>query len=534
MSVSRRDFLKGAACAGAAVAASSAIAVADEAEAKAPVFDNYDFFAQSRVVWQDIPEDQIAETYDYDYVVIGGGNSGVISAMAASCNGVGKVALLQNAYACISGGWGASGLVPEESDPAGLGRYKWQWNDQNLYRTDQHILQNVLDYSGAAIDFVYQVATVESGIEPNTNKIAPREFGGYNVAIHTLEYGPKPRGYVDALNAISEAAAPAHGVDFYFGMPGVKLIQDESGRVIAAIGKSLDDDKYYRFNASKGVLLACGSFQCNEAMLERYCSDAVGFESKVDGYFGDGHIMGLLAGGVMRNGAYSKMIHDSDNPMSSVPFFAVNDDGVRFMDEEVDMKWVNNYLKDQPNTGWWSSVFDSDYMEQVASWGYKTVDEAGMQKYMPGTPENLELGVFAQHCHTYKADTLEDLAAQLGIPADALIASVERYNELVELGVDLDFGKNPKFLAPIKNPPFWGVHRHQRLSAILSGLNVDKYMCVLDKNKQPIPGLYASGNCAGVPSGNCDWYQIQGGGSNGNAITGGYVAALHVSGVIGE
>ena len=59
-------------------------------------------------------------------------------------------------------------------------------------------------------------------------------------------------------------------------------------------------------------------------------------------------------------------------------------------------------------------------------------------------------------------------------------------------------------------------------------------MQVLTKDNEPIPGLYARGNNAGCTSGNCDWYTVTTGNSIGNAFTGGYVAALHVCGVIGD
>lgn len=425
-------------------------------------------------------------------------------------------------------------MLLSESDNLGLARFKQTWNEQNLFVTDQFLLDNMINYSGEAMQFIID-KTTEGGWEPTIiNKVHEYE-DGHKVTTLLAEYGPKPYSYVEACNAMA-SVADRYNVDCYFGCPGVKLIQDDSGRVLAAIGHDLESGKYIRFNAAKGVLLATGCFANNENMKRRYCSDVVGFDSKVSGHFGDGRLMGLLAGGYIRNGAHSKMVHDNDGPMESVPFLAVNDYGERFMNEEVNNQWINNVLRDQPNPGWWSSIFDSDYFEQVTSWetarGPITEDE--MRQYMPGTEENLAKGVYAAECYTYKADTLEELAEQLGIPADNLIKTVERYNELVDFGEDLDFGKKTKYLSPVRNPPFWGVHRHQRISAILSGLKINKYMQVLTEGGEVIPGLYAAGNTAGTPCGNCEWYQVTSGGSIGNAFTGGYVAALHVAGHIGD
>lgn len=536
-SISRRQLLKGtAAGAGAAALAGvSGVALADEAggQAAAPVFDAPDLFAESRVVWQDIPADEIAETYDYDFVVVGAGSAGTTAAMAAGAKGAGTVALLQNAYACISQGQNGSGIVLSESDNLGLARYKQSWNESCFYCSDQFLVDNFINYSGEAVQFIIDLTT-KAGWEPEI-KDSVREYeDGHKATIRQATYGPKPYSYAEACNAMV-TFAEENNVTVYYGMPGVKLVQDADGRVTGVIGKSADDDKYYQFNAAKGVLLATGCYANNQAMLGRYCTDAQGFDAKVSGHFGDGHLMGLLAGGVIPNTCHTKMMHDNDNPMQSVPFLAVNDNGERFMNEDVSNNLTNNLLKVQPNKGWWSSIFDANYYDQVTSWEKRAITEEDMLAYMPGTEQNLAKGVYAKECHAFKADTLEELAEQLGIPADNLVATVARYNELVELGEDLDFGKQTKYLAPIDTPPFWGVHRHQRISAILSGLNVNKYMQVLDADGAVIPGLYAAGNVAGRIEGIPDWLtSVASGASIGNAFTGGYVTALHVCGIIGD
>ena len=407
------------------------------------------------------------------------------------------------------------------------------WNESCFFCSDQYLVDNFINYSGEALQFIMDL-TVAAGWEPTTKKVVREYEDGHKATILEATYGPKPYSYAEACNSMV-VFAEENNVDVYYGCPGVKLVQDEGGRVVAVIGKMLDEERYVRFNAAKGVLLATGCYANNQALLERYCTDAMGFDAKVAGHFGDGHLMGLLAGGAIPNTCHTKMMHDNDNPMQSVPFLAVNDNGERFMNEEISNSLTNNILKRQPNKGWWSSIFDADYFEQVTSWEKKPIDEEAMLAFMPGTESNLAKGIYAQECHAFKADTLEELAEQLGIPADNLVKTVERYNELVEGGEDLDFGKKSMYLAPVKKAPFWGVHRHQRISAILSGLNVNKYMQVLNTEGEVIPGLYAAGNVAGRIEGIPDWLtSVASGASIGNAFTGGYVAALHVCGIIGE
>ena len=97
------------------------------------------------------------------------------------------------------------------------------------------------------------------------------------------------------------------------------------------------------------------------------------------------------------------------------------------------------------------------------------------------------------------ADTLEELAEKLCVrDVDAFIATIERYNELADLGVDEDFGK-PAYqsLSHIVEPPFYGAMMMGNLLCTLDGLRINADMQVLDTNGNPIPGLYAAGNDSG-------------------------------------
>lgn len=82
----------------------------------------------------------------------------------------------------------------------------------------------------------------------------------------------------------------------------------------------------------------------------------------------------------------------------------------------------------------------------MTDWGGRPADEAKLRQYVPG--EGGGEGVVESLIDTHYADTLDELADKLGIPAANLIASVERYNELAKSGVDVDFGKDQAYLKP--------------------------------------------------------------------------------------
>ena len=120
------------------------------------------------------------------------------------------------------------------------------------------------------------------------------------------------------------------------------------------------------------------------------------------------------------------------------------------------------------------------------------------------------------------ADTLDALSDLLGVPAYFMQQSIDRYNELVAKGADHDFHKPSEFLFPVAKAPFYAAKVGVALLAVVGGLSVNTDLQVLDDNKQPIPGLYATGNTSG------DLYAIDypinmAGNSNGRCVIWGYL-----------
>jgi succinate dehydrogenase/fumarate reductase flavoprotein subunit len=105
-----------------------------------------------------------------------------------------------------------------------------------------------------------------------------------------------------------------------------------------------------------------------------------------------------------------------------------------------------------------------------------------------------------------KADTLEQLAELAGLPVTNLVGTVARYNELVELGDDKDFGRfgpgKPEFsnkASPkIAIPPYYAMQTFPLTRKSMGGVAIDLRCRVLDKGKRPIPGLYAVGELTGL------------------------------------
>jgi succinate dehydrogenase/fumarate reductase flavoprotein subunit len=104
-----------------------------------------------------------------------------------------------------------------------------------------------------------------------------------------------------------------------------------------------------------------------------------------------------------------------------------------------------------------------------------------------------------------KADTLEQLADLSGLPKENLVATVARYNAMVEKGVDADFGRfGPDKPAPsyrsqkIVVPPYYAVQTWPLTRKSMGGVAIDMQTRVVDKHQKSIPGLYAVGELSGL------------------------------------
>ena len=94
---------------------------------------------------------------------------------------------------------------------------------------------------------------------------------------------------------------------------------------------------------------------------------------------------------------------------------------------------------------------------------------------------------------------------------------------------DDDFGKPADRLIPVVKPPFYGIHRRVRVSAITSGMLVDENHQALDADGKPIQGLYLIGNLGGGFYGGVDYPLTVFGLSLGRCYTFGYLAGRHVA-----
>lgn len=476
------------------------------------------------------PVTDVTEVNDYDVVVIGAGAAGVPAALSAREAGA-TVALLQKESAAISQGNSGSGIDLATSDPADVANLVSQLLKDSQHRPHRDIVQLWADNSGEAVKWIIE-KTAQGGAQVidqgNQQHVPLTSRMGYDINFVTSFFGPKPYTTGDGMGVLADVAEQ-EGVEIFYSTTAEQLLQSD-GKVTGVIAEGKDG--YVQFNAAKGVIVATGDYQNDEEMSNYYQPDLRNFTRKQVNKTGDGHKMVVWAGGKIEDLAHTKMLHDFDAgpaSMCDMPFLAVKNDGTRFTNETVEMSLLNNYLRSEEDQGWYSQIFDANYMTSAADWPGKLVDPEALKVYMP--EEDVErTGVFANLVRTFKADTLEELADKLEITdTAAFVATVNRYNEMVSAGKDEDFGVPAQYLKPIDTPPFYGIHRWVRISAICSGVDVNGNHECLTPEGEVIEGLYAVGNCAGDFYGGIDYPLTVFGLSLGRCYTEGYVIGRMVA-----
>ena len=209
----------------------------------------------------------------------------------------------------------------------------------------------------------------------------------------------------------------------------------------------------------------------------------------------------------------------------------VNRNGDRFVDEacgydQFGQAMVADHLETGANCPCWL-IFDAKFRRKFSAGGLMPTVH---------TPERKVPEDWWDH-YLFRANTIEELCRKIDLPVDKVKQTVANIAEYSKTGVDPEFGRgmnaydqmfgdptvtpNPN-LGPIDKPPFYAVPINNGDLGTKGGLRCDARARVLDKDGNPIPGLYAAGNNSGTPFG--DVYPGAGA-TIGPAMTFGYVAA---------
>lgn len=393
----------------------------------------------------------------------------------------------------------------------------------NGLRPARDFVERIFVESAPTLEWLYD----ETGIEYTVNnRKAPNAYEFETKSFSTGHLVPADVMAIGFSNAIVDRAVAEYGAEIYYSMPGEQLVQDETGRVTGVVAKG--ENGYVLFKASKGVILATGDYGSDWEMCAELCPWVVGTHNYYNprDNTGDGHKMGTWVGAKMETAPHTKMAHVhncidgtnlADSPIKNNPFLWVNQNGKRFMNEESKYYYLCNAVCEQPGDVFYI-VFDANYNQFLT-----TMWNPGKEVAQEKIDAAIEMGYIA------KGDTIEEAAAQWDIPAEAIAATVARYNELCEAGYDADFGKPQEDMQVVAEPPFYIVRTYTPMDVTMGGLMTDLDMQVINDDGEVIGGLYAVGNCSGGFYGGADYDLEVDAFSLGRAATTGRLAGEHAA-----
>jgi succinate dehydrogenase/fumarate reductase flavoprotein subunit len=341
------------------------------------------------------------------------------------------------------------------------------------------------------------------------------------------------------------------GIPVWLSAP-VRSLEQEAGAVRGAVVERAHGP--VRITARRAVVLACGGFphdgERRAALFPHLANGGTHWSPAPEGNTGDGIRLGEAVGAGIdaslpnaaawvpvsrvprRDGAWGIFPHFVDRAKPGV--IAVTAAGRRFVNEADS---YHDFVQ---------ALFRATPPGQEIR-AFLLADHRTIRKYGLGfaKPFPLPLRPHLRSGYLKRGRTLSELAAQAGIDAGALAATVEAYNRDAWEGRDTAFAKGSTAynrslgdpdhrphpcIAPLALPPFYAVEVVVGDLGTFAGLRTDRFARVLDGAGTPIPGLYAAGNdMASLMGGN-----YPGGGITlGPAMTFGWIAGRHIAGVAG-
>ena len=325
-------------------------------------------------------------------------------------------------------------------------------------------------------------------------------------------YKPKamdPANYKSAVHEILDKEVAAYKnitIDYYTEV--TDLLGNENGQVLTAVGYNSDSQKTVCYEAKKGIIMATGGYSGNPKMMGQYAKHGdkylVGGADSADGK--GIRIMQTVGAAVDQD----KLSYIPTFPMGleyaegkgaigdvymwKAGGIYVNQEGKRFINETLDEVVPRETALEEQTNAVQYNIFTDKIIEDL---------KAGNAAFMWEYYYEPEQGI--GHKLVQSADTLEELAQIIGVPADALVETVNTYNAAVESGKTDEFGRDfsgaptaySVAVNKIEGDKYYAVPIKALVVMTLGGVTINKDMQVVDESGSPIPGLYAAGEVVG-------------------------------------
>ena len=545
MELNRRTFIKtaGSAVAATAVAGMASAALADEPPADGAAPAQAEEAADEPVAdWHEPPAEvtEFAQEIDCDVVVCGHGFAGITCCRELAEEGV-NVYLIEkleeesfnavgNEFASLNSDILKERGVPE-IDPVDFYQnfMKITGNQPN-----PELVMKFAQNSAEATNW-YLSALSEDDFATMTTAFFPKTEHQMD-ELSGIKFWPSVCSFYGECNqtkihGYNRELAKEAGATFMFGTEAWYIVMD-NGAVAGLVAKQ--GDSYIKFNC-KAVVCACGGFGGNEQMMNDFIPDMY------NALVGDEHLYAMSG----NDGRGVQMAYWAGAHLETTPVPGMNMKGLAVPGkmnvlpqalwiDERGKRFCNEYYPTSEQRGWQAifmnrsakfAVVDDNFTEYRQ---YTLPQHAGFtasEGNIAALRESLDTA-YAKFNGTYEEpaeeegqgrpaggpmttveffadDTLEGLAAQMGLEgaaAEAFVQQIADWNQYCADGADQQFGRDAAVLFPVDTPPYYACKFEPVLGetmVTLGGIITDGEQNALDKDFNPIPGLYVTGNDCG-------------------------------------
>ena len=445
-------------------------------------------------------EEEVAEKdkkdLDTDVVIIGAGGAGMTAAINTAQAGKDVILLEKMPYAGGNTTKATGGMNAAETHyqaEQGIDDSVEQFVEDTMEGghniNDKDLVTTLAENSAEAIDWLDSIGAPLPKVSFSG--------GATNARIHAPEDGSGVGAYLvtSLLKKMDEL-----DINVMYDTKATSLISKD-GTVTGVKAESRDTE--YTINA-KAVILATGGFGNNEDMIVQYRKDLKGtVTTSAPGITGDGIVMAEDVGADLVD-IEQIQLHPTVEQKTSMLItesvrgdgaILVNQDGKRFTDELLTR-----------------DVVSAAELEQPGSYAYIIFDQR-LRDGLKAIEKYVSTGI------TVQGDTIEELAEKIDVDPATLAETLKNWNQYVADQNDPDFGRTTGMDQDLSQAPFYAIKIAPGIHHTMGGVHIDTDARVIDKDGNPIPGLFAAG-------------EVVGGVHGGNRLGGNAVADVVVFGKI--
>ena len=286
-----------------------------------------------------------------------------------------------------------------------------------------------------------------------------------------------------------------------------KILTDERGEITGILATTV---KKKELNiTSRCVIISTGGYAANKELLRKYCpwySEEILYRGLP--HMGDGLIMATQIGAATEGLGMLQMSGPHfDGSRYRAGIVAqqpntiwVNKSGERFIDEAIGFNHfesVNALIRQPVRVSY--TVFDDQIKRNIMEKGPIKMRQGvlyGQKKTAVAELDN-DLKLEAEKQTVKISGSWDEIAIWIGASRKTLKATIEEYNHFCDRGHDDIFVKDRRFLETLRTPPYYAMRCHPSVMTTIGGIKINHHMEVLNKDDNPIPGLYAAGNDTG-------------------------------------